>query len=351
MISVSSEPPIGNNTTVIKQCTLLSPILTVIVLVYNCEKYVEECVKSLMLQTLGNIEYIFIDDASQDNSLRFLIKEVDKYPKRKSAITIIQHKYNRGVSYSRQEGINISHGKWIIFCDSDDIVNQDAYKKMINAGMENECDMVVCGISTFGDINKSAISVPGSGSMDANYMMEGICGMRRKSIHGSLCNKLIKYNFIKDVHLPENLSYCEDEIALFQVLLKSPKIFCIPKSFYKYRVHGSSLVRTKDNTMLQQVEILLKTISSIAEKGDYQFRKALNVKITIYLYRLLKSKRLDTGTISLRYGMYLPYLKDNNKLNYLEKLHLSETLKNHETRAILIGKINQLGYNLIKLLR
>ncbi len=351
MDSSTSDYQYDGSTEIIQKSSLENPDLTVIVPVYNSERFLEECVTSLMEQTLNSIEFIFIDDASKDNSLHLLTNTLNRFPHRHSDVTILHHPTNRGVAFTRQEGITHSNGTWIIFCDSDDLVDKNAYDLMLKLADSNGCDVIACGLSTFGEVKTPIISSPGSGLMDSVYMLEGICGMRKKSIHGSLCNKMIRRSLFINVYFPKNLSYCEDEVAIFQVLSKSPKILCISTPLYKYRVHGLSLVRTKDKTMLNQVEILLEALRTLSENAEPYFIKALNVKATIYLYRLLKSELLDTEVLAERYKSYLPYLKANHKLNYLEKLHLTEALKNHPVKAYLIGKMNHFGYKIIKLIR
>ena len=96
------------------------PKVSVIVPVYNAEKYIERCVRSLYNQTLDDIEYIFVDDCTPDNSMEVLQKVMDEYPKRKLHTKIIIHTTNTGQSGSRKDGILAATGDYIIHCDADD---------------------------------------------------------------------------------------------------------------------------------------------------------------------------------------------------------------------------------------
>ena len=97
--------------------------LSIIVPVYNVEQYLDECIQSLLNQTLKNIEIILVDDGSPDNSPQMC----DEYAKQDSRIKVI-HKVNRGLGYARNSGLEISQGEYVTFIDSDDYIDLKAYK-------------------------------------------------------------------------------------------------------------------------------------------------------------------------------------------------------------------------------
>ena len=120
------------------------PKVSIIVPIYNVEKYIERCAKSLFEQTLDNIEYIFIDDCSPDNSVSILEKMANSYPSRKSLIRLFRFSENRGQALARQFGIQQARGKYIIHCDPDDWVDLDLYEILYNTAIEGDYDMVRC---------------------------------------------------------------------------------------------------------------------------------------------------------------------------------------------------------------
>ena len=97
--------------------------VSIVIPVYNVEKYIERCVRSLFEQTLDDIEYIFVDDCSPDQSVAVLQSTLQDYPNRKESVRIIRHKENKGVAVARNAGINAAQGKYLIHCDSDDWVD------------------------------------------------------------------------------------------------------------------------------------------------------------------------------------------------------------------------------------
>ena len=96
------------------------PKISIIILVYNVERYVEKCMRSLFGQTFEDIEFIIIDDGSSDKSIDIVKNLLDYYPNRKENVKIIIHEKNLGTSVSRRQGILEARGEYVIYCDSDD---------------------------------------------------------------------------------------------------------------------------------------------------------------------------------------------------------------------------------------
>ena len=98
------------------------PKVSVIVPVYGVEKYIERCARSLFEQTLDDMEFIFVDDCTKDESIEVLKRVIDLYPVRKDQVKIIHHAVNKGLSRARETGVNAATGDYIGHCDSDDWV-------------------------------------------------------------------------------------------------------------------------------------------------------------------------------------------------------------------------------------
>ena len=107
------------------------PKISVIIPVYNVEKYIERCVRSLFEQTLGEIEYIFVDDCTPDGSIAILRRIIEDYPERKPFVSIISHEQNKGLAIARRTGVNAACGEYVAFCDSDDWVDTNMYEKLL----------------------------------------------------------------------------------------------------------------------------------------------------------------------------------------------------------------------------
>ena len=124
----------------------MQPKVSIIITVYNREKYIEECARSLFEQSLDDIEYIFINDASTDNSIEILKTTANNYPQRIPYIKIINLDQNGGVANARNIGIDNVTGDYTIHTDSDDWVDRDMYKQLYKKALETNADIVGCNI-------------------------------------------------------------------------------------------------------------------------------------------------------------------------------------------------------------
>lgn len=116
--------------------------ISVIVPVYNTEPYIERCVHSLMEQTLSEVEYIFINDCTPDNSFTLLKSIIRQYTQRAQHIKLIEHNTNKGVFYSKVEGMKAATGEFVAFCDSDDWMDTDLLEKAYNQAIAKGSDVV-----------------------------------------------------------------------------------------------------------------------------------------------------------------------------------------------------------------
>ena len=123
---------------------MAKPKVSVIVPIYDVEKYIERCVKSLFEQTLDNLEFIFVNDCTPDKSMDILNRLLLQYPEREKQSKIVTHSKNKGLPEARISGISVATGEYIIHCDSDDWTEPDMYEKMYNYAIENDFDYVWC---------------------------------------------------------------------------------------------------------------------------------------------------------------------------------------------------------------
>lgn len=125
---------------------MMRPKVTVCVPVYNSEMYIERCVRSLLEQTLKDVEFIFVNDCSTDSSLSKLKEVVSQYPQRGGRISIIDLPENHGLAYVRNLGLKHANGEYVIHCDSDDWVEIDMYETLYEEAISTHADIVVCDI-------------------------------------------------------------------------------------------------------------------------------------------------------------------------------------------------------------
>lgn len=219
------------------------PCVSVIIACYNVEDYIGQCCRSLFSQTLEDLEFIFIDDCSPDNSIQIMQSILKEYPQRTTQVKIIKHKTNIGISKTREEGVKAASGEYIIHCDPDDWIELDMYEQLYTKGISEDADIVLCDFwyHYYNDpIPYNEIQRPGE--LTSRSLLASCLQYRHPFLGCFLWNKLIKSSHYQNVEWPQRISYCEDMIACVQIL-KTPslKIGYVDKSFYHYRIKESSL--------------------------------------------------------------------------------------------------------------
>lgn len=155
--------------------------VSIIVPVFNAEKYLERCVSSVLSQTYQNIELILVDDGSNDNS-----KEMcDEYCAAFHNIKCI-HKKNEGVSSARNVGIDMSNGDYILFLDSDDFIDKEAVSVLIENAVESNSSIVICGYNTISGQTINSFIPSNTGSFDENTFPKELFGLWEKVIDPKL---------------------------------------------------------------------------------------------------------------------------------------------------------------------
>lgn len=214
--------------------------VSVIVPIYNVEKYIERCARSLFEQTLDDIEYIFVNDGTKDRSVEILNGVIDDYPQRKSQITVLHHERNMGLPQARKTGIMHAGGDFIAHCDSDDWVDTEMYKSMYELAIKENSDIVVCDYYKTNERKYSPKR--GCRSTDKQKYIEDLAYKRSPWY---LWNKIYKRSLYgPELIYPED-NMGEDIVLLIQKACKAEKISYIPKKFYYYYKNPTSIVRTK----------------------------------------------------------------------------------------------------------
>lgn len=247
------------------------PKVSVIIPVFNAGEYIEDCVRSLFEQTLDEIEYIFVDDASSDSSLERLDAMLELYPKRQEAVVIIKNTINKGPSYARNLGLEVCTGEYVAFCDSDDIVDTEAYEEMFKTAIQNDSEIVSCGMVIEGLHLELLFDNNASMSFARNIDIAQIEG----SLYSSLCNKLIKRELfvINNIRFNDNIRMWDDLYVSFQL-----RYFCkydsiINRPYYHYVNTPSSLTkedsRIKTKSLIQCAKLIEEFINSKEDKAKY----------------------------------------------------------------------------------
>lgn len=243
--------------------SVTSPLISIIVPVYNVEMYLEECITSLLNQTYENIEIILVNDGSTDSSATIC----EKYAQTNEKI-ILLNKSNGGLSDARNAGLEIAKGDYIAFVDSDDYVHHEMYTFLMKAIQEYGCSMATCRfIRTeenfyapleYEKINKQFIS--------STTAMNDI-GL----VWVTAWNKLYSKELLRGFKYKLNC-YHEDEFAIHELLYKAGSIIIIDAPLYFYRITPNSIINTSDyEKQLKKIEdsqaAFKSRVDFIIEKG------------------------------------------------------------------------------------
>lgn len=323
-----------------------SPLLSVVIPVFKVEPYIEECVISLFKQTLENIEYIFVDDASPDNSIKKIKNILLSYPHRKQYVKFIIHESNLGLVKSRKDGMAVASGKWLIHCDSDDKLAPNAYEKLLREAEKGNFDIVICGYFRYWDNNRKEKISQGFGSISPVELIKSISGNSHQHLDGFLWNKLIRRELWQGVNVPDTIVYCEDVVAMYQMLIKNPSlnIFIIPDILYYYRVRPFSLIQKRDLQRYNQIIELINYLENFRRENS---EDAINSKIISLLYRAIETG-INNYYLHKKYDNYLKYIDYNKVLNRFEKYHLRLILKGKFTLGKYLGFCNRKGRKIVK---
>ena len=217
------------------------PLISVIIPVYNAEKYLEECIKSLLSQSLNNCEFIFVNDGSNDNSSN-IIKD---YIKRDKRIVLI-NQCNKGVSEARNTGLLKANGKYVGFVDSDDYIDSDMYEILYKEIKMEDCDVVISNFEEElnGDKCIKTYKLKDDEVLDKTYIQNKILPFFIKDDSlNTVCNKLYKKSIIDkyNIKFPKELPLGEDGIFNMIFFSKCNSCKYIDYTGYHYReVHGSA---------------------------------------------------------------------------------------------------------------
>lgn len=267
-------------------------MISIIISVYNVEKYLEECLYSIFNQTYNNIEIILVNDGSTDNSLNIINKYREKY----SNIVYIEQE-NKGLSEARNLGLRVAKGDYILYIDSDDYIDLNMLQLMIDKIKKDNSDMVIIGHTEFyDDINGKDVNI--YLDIDEKKIYTGIevaHMMLECKIMGVAWNKLYKKEkLIDDNFIFESGRYTQDWYPTFRHISTLNKISFVNKPLYKYRLRSTSTTSKKNEKRLEDYSYAVSNIINYVENSDTEFNKK-----SIILFKAITFNRI----ISLYYSI------------------------------------------------
>lgn len=232
-----------------------TPLVSIIVPIYNTESYLQECLDSIAAQTYKNIEVILINDGSTDNSGNIAKLFCDKDSRFQ-----LFNQPNSGVTAARNTALRLVQGDFVIHVDSDDLVSEKAYEIMVKAAEKHNADIVVSSyfVGTKERFSRKTINPEITNIQD--FINSLLCGQT----HGGLWNKLVSRRMYENIRFNENINYMEDLLFFIEVLNnKNPKIVTVSEPSYFYFFRENSLSNQSFDNNIKHVFLVIDEIEEI----------------------------------------------------------------------------------------
>ena len=222
--------------------------LSVIVPVYKAEKYLRECVDSILAQTMSDLELILINDGSPDDSQSIIDEYVSTFPDKVRTLTVD----NGGQGRARNFGIDMAKGDYLSFIDSDDYLEKNAFELMLNAAEKENADIVVCDMEKRWDDGR------------CEYVKAALQEHPLASA-GSSSNKLFRRSLVGDIRFPTGVWYEDFEFSA-KLLMLSRKTVFVDKPLYIYRCGQESTMNNNNSLKNLDIITVMENIRAFSEK-------------------------------------------------------------------------------------
>ena len=251
--------------------------VSVIIPVYNVSAFIRRNVRALMSQTLQDVEFIFVDDASPDDSIDILNEELVNYPQRMDAVQIIRHPVNRGLPAARNSGLALAHGEYVYHCDSDDWPEPDMLEKMYGAAKAADADIAYCDFYLSFEKNERYMSHPRYDTAD-DMIRKGFLG---GCIKYNVWNKIVRRRLYVDnaIIFPEGHAMGED-MTMICLAAVADKVAYVPEALYHYvKLNEGAYSNTHSQKKLDDIRYNVdRTIAFLEDK----FGKSLKNEISLF---------------------------------------------------------------------
>lgn len=281
------------------------PKVSVIIPIYGVEEYIERCARSLFEQTLDDMEFVFVDDCTKDNSITILENVIKDYSNRQKQIKIIHHDVNKGLSHARETGVKSATGEYIGHCDSDDWVSAQMYESMYNKAVDNNLDFVKCGHYVSNGHDYTAVEVFGGEEISSEDAIRYLLLWRGWN---SIWDTLVK----RSIYLENRIEFTdfpmlEDFFVTSQVLMNTKSIEIVNEPLYYYYVNPYSISNNPEISAIVKRGVQ-------AEKNIYYITDILNRKYG----DKFKEEELILKTVPRR--ILVPIMRNYSNYKYWNQL-------------------------------
>lgn len=278
------------------------PKISIIVPIYKIERYLRQCIDSILAQTFTDFELLLIDDGSPDGCPAIC----DEYAKKDSRIRVF-HKHNGGLTSARNHGLDNAKGDWIMHIDGDDWIEPTYIEELYNAAIKNDADIAICGFRFAYEDGSFVIEHPTIWDDDKSVSLNRYIASVWTTAWGSIHKSSLYHN--NGVRSPKNITYCEDFHLMARICYFADKVVSIDRPLYNYRQQSSSIMHSlNDKTWRDELTSYKEIIDFFRNKGE------LEKYIKTMSWRTLKASQ-DMTLNPSRFEEFKNYNPD--KKNYI----------------------------------
>lgn len=299
----------------------MNPKVSILVPVYNVSNFIERCVRSLFEQTFSDIEFIFVNDFTPDDSIDILIDVAKQYPQRKKHITIIHHQINKGIAASRNTAIQAATGDYIVYVDSDDYIALNMIEQLYIKAINENADIVVSDIyiKTMNDIILTKDHV--YNCLEERLKEIIIC----EKSQPALWNKMIRRSLFKHINycFPEGLNFYEDRLLMIKLYFYAKKIVKINEAYYFYvQYNTNAITKTRDRMHFENICQYWSYLEFFAQ----EINQYNNLKEIIDIQKVRSKAKLLIGTHSSDLRKEYSNIFHIEESKYISHFHRGEKL-------------------------
>lgn len=314
----------------------MNSLVSIIMPAYNCEEYIEESIKSVLNQSYKNIELIIINDGSKD-STEDIINRYTVLDKR----LVYLYQDNKGPSVARNQGIDRAQGIYLMFIDSDDMVDQEYVEKLVYAIEKEDADIACCGYidkSKYGTVKLNDFWKE-KNILDKEEFLECVCS----GVGGVLWGKIFKRHIIYEntLKLDPKIFMSEDLIFILEYSQYSQKFTAIDENLYFYnRLNENSISTNIDKSYINNYKILIGELNRLLNILNYDGNK-------IDVIKTLKVQTLVNKYVLNECYKVITTLNINEYCNSLKEILNDELIKEYKNKFVYKNEFEKLNNKLI----
>lgn len=280
--------------------------VSIIIPIYGVESFIARCACSMLSQTIKDVEFIFVNDYTKDESIEILQAVINQYPERKNQIKIIHHEKNRGLPAARNTGLKVAVGEYVLHCDGDDWIEPTMLEEMYNEAKKKDADIVWCDYYESYKEHEVYKKEPEGSCAD-----EAVRNMLSRTMQYNVWNKLVRRSLYLDnkIVFPEGRSMGED-LTMIKLFATARKICYLPKAYYHYvRWNTGAMTQVFNQKKLNELKENIEDLSYFLS----QARPGVFCNEMDYMKLWAKFRFLLTSGKGKAYKMWMEWFVDSNK--------------------------------------